>query len=155
MIGNIDKINGLLEKYFEGETSLQEEELIKDYFRNGNIDKQHEVYAPMFGYFASERKNNPTIIKTQTVKPVKKQTVRTKLYYIVTGAVACALVLIGINRLNDAVSVNNGVVAYINGEKVVAQDIVSSQALLSIQEMISVDNEILDSQIDVLDSFIE
>ena len=47
---NIDQ---LLEKYWEGETSLQEEQDIKAYFAAGDVLPEHAEMAPLFGYFAN------------------------------------------------------------------------------------------------------
>ncbi|MFK8297937.1 hypothetical protein ACI76O_03895 [Capnocytophaga cynodegmi] len=45
------KIELLLEKYFEGETSLQEEKELQEYFNSENVDASLEKYRPMFSYF--------------------------------------------------------------------------------------------------------
>lgn len=47
-------MNELLEKYFKGETSLQEEELLKMYFKSGKVEAGHEIYKPMFNVFEEE-----------------------------------------------------------------------------------------------------
>lgn len=46
----MNNINQLLDKYWEGETSLQEEQEIKAYFRSGQVAPEHEALAPMWGY---------------------------------------------------------------------------------------------------------
>lgn len=43
-------ISATLDKYWEGETSLQEEKLLKAYFNNLNILPQHEAYKDYFLY---------------------------------------------------------------------------------------------------------
>jgi CHASE3 domain sensor protein len=45
------KIEELLEKYFEGETSITEEKELKNYFSSPNVAKHLEQYKPLFGYF--------------------------------------------------------------------------------------------------------
>ena len=45
------KIEELLEKYFEGETSIAEEKELKNYFSSPNVAKHLEQYGPLFGYF--------------------------------------------------------------------------------------------------------
>lgn len=45
------KIEELLEKYFEGETSIIEEKELKNYFSSPNVAKHLEQYKPLFGYF--------------------------------------------------------------------------------------------------------
>lgn len=45
------KIEELLERYFEGETSITEEKELKSYFSSLNVAKHLEQYKPLFGYF--------------------------------------------------------------------------------------------------------
>lgn len=40
----------LIEKYFNCETTLEEEQLLHDYFSGSNIDPELQVYAPLFRY---------------------------------------------------------------------------------------------------------
>lgn len=48
-------INHLLEKYWEGETSLQDEETLKHYFNNGKVAPELEQYQSLFQYFKEEQ----------------------------------------------------------------------------------------------------
>ncbi|GHT39534.1 hypothetical protein AGMMS49965_05820 [Bacteroidia bacterium] len=50
---NEKQIAALLDKYFEGLTSLQEEKTLRDYFRQENISEEFRVYQPIFQYFTS------------------------------------------------------------------------------------------------------
>lgn len=50
-----DSINKLIDKYFEGETSLEEEAIIQAYFIKGEIADDLKMYAPLFGYFEEEK----------------------------------------------------------------------------------------------------
>lgn len=47
-----NKIEILLEKYFEGETSIAEENELKDYFSSPNVAQHLEQYQSLFGYFS-------------------------------------------------------------------------------------------------------
>lgn len=61
-----DRMEALLEKYFEGETSIAEENELKEYFSSSNVAPHLEQYRPLFGYFveAKEQKftNNVSLI---------------------------------------------------------------------------------------------
>jgi hypothetical protein len=46
------KIEELLEKYFQGETSIAEEKELTNYFSSSNVAQHLEQYKPMFGYFS-------------------------------------------------------------------------------------------------------
>jgi hypothetical protein len=45
---NIDK---LLERYWEAETTLEEEAALKAYFESGEVADQHKEFASLFGHF--------------------------------------------------------------------------------------------------------
>lgn len=48
-------IEQLLEKYFEGETTLAEEQQLKAYFSSGSVPEHLQEYQPMFAFFKQER----------------------------------------------------------------------------------------------------
>jgi len=69
----LNKIEILLEKYFLGETSIAEENELKNYFSSSNVAQHLEQYQPLFGYFsqAKEQKFAPEILlKTKKRKVV-------------------------------------------------------------------------------------
>ena len=47
----LNKIDTLLEKYFQGKTSISEEKELKNYFSSSDVAKHLEQYKPLFGYF--------------------------------------------------------------------------------------------------------
>lgn len=51
----LHKIEQLLEKYFEGETSIAEENELKSYFSSSDVAQHLEPYKPMFGYFSAAK----------------------------------------------------------------------------------------------------
>jgi hypothetical protein len=53
-----NKMEALLEKYFEGETSIAEENELKNYFSSLNIAPHLEQYKPLFEYFAEAKKGS-------------------------------------------------------------------------------------------------
>jgi hypothetical protein len=67
-----NKMEALLEKYFEGETSIVEENELKNYFSSPNVAPHLEQYKPLFGYFTEAgkeklEKNVPLTPKKQKV----------------------------------------------------------------------------------------
>lgn len=58
----LHKIESLLEKYFEGETTVAEENELRTYFSSPNVAPPLEQYKPIFGYFS--------IAKEQQFEPI-------------------------------------------------------------------------------------
>ncbi|WP_026704290.1 hypothetical protein [Flavobacterium soli] len=56
----LDKLEILLEKYFEGETSIAEENQLKDYFSSSNVAQHLQQYKPLFGYFSASKQQEFT-----------------------------------------------------------------------------------------------
>ncbi len=52
---SFEAINSLIEKYFAGETSLDEERILRGYFKGSNIDPRLASYAPLFQFFEHEK----------------------------------------------------------------------------------------------------
>lgn len=48
----LNKIETLLEKYFQGETSIAEENELKNYFSSQDVAQHLAQYKPIFGYFS-------------------------------------------------------------------------------------------------------
>ena len=66
------RIEVLLEKYLEGETSLQEESTLKDYFTSEEVHPSLEQYIPLFSYFSFS--SEETLDKNLQLKPKSKKT---------------------------------------------------------------------------------
>ncbi|MEW7290730.1 hypothetical protein [Aquimarina sp. 2304DJ70-9] len=81
-LSNIEK---LLEKYFEGETTISEEKELKVYFTRETVPSHLERYKDMFQYFSEES----TITAT---RDLKLNTSRTVTYTWVGIAASVALI---------------------------------------------------------------
>jgi len=67
----LTKIENLLESYFNGNTTIEQEQVLKTYFAQENVPAHLQEYKLMFDYFAqnkAEVSNQPIQVKT------KKQT---------------------------------------------------------------------------------
>ena len=63
------KIEQLIEKYENAETSLQEEQLLRDYFSSHDIPLHLEAYKNMFSYFNEGKTERYTKTLSLTNKP--------------------------------------------------------------------------------------
>ena len=63
----LNKIEILIEKYFQGETSLAEEKELRSYFSSPDVAPHLEQYKAMFGYFTEAKQQQ----FTKEIPPVK------------------------------------------------------------------------------------
>lgn len=91
-----NKIESLLEKYFQAETSIAEEQELKDYFSSQHVLPHLEQYKPLFGYFAKAKEQ-------KLYQEVMPKTKRRNLGWL--SVAASVVVLLGI-----------GTFAYLNNE---------------------------------------
>ena len=93
VLNNIEK---LLEKYDNGETSLKEEQLLKNYFASDDVAPHLEVYKSMFGYFSicnREQFNKEISFETEAKTEVK--TPKRLFNYTWLSVAAVAVLMIG------------------------------------------------------------
>lgn len=53
----MEKIDALLEKYFEGQTTVQEERVLQHFFQQKNVPEKYKAEQAMFDYFATAKGN--------------------------------------------------------------------------------------------------
>ena len=83
----LDKIENILEKYFQGETTIAEENQLKEYFSSSNVAQHLEQYKPMFGYFSQVKQQ-------KTMQEIPLQTKKLNVAWL--SIAASAVVLLGI-----------------------------------------------------------
>ena len=69
----LNKIEDIIEKYFQGETSIAEENQLKEYFSSPNVAQHLEQYKPMFGYFSQAKEQKSTYEMPQLPKNRNKK----------------------------------------------------------------------------------
>ena len=95
-------IEELIEKYFEGQTSTEEEAALRHFFTSGDIPENLAMYKPLFAYFDDEIKkaeaantNNKRFEKENENRNRQIQT-RKRFVLWLSGAAACVAIFIGI-----------------------------------------------------------
>ena len=122
----LSKIEQLLEKYQNAETTLQEEATLKNYFLSGNVAQHLQEYESLFGYFA--------ISKAETsVKPIQLKT-KKKHWKWLSVAASVALLF--------SVYVGNN---YVQEQKAKAQYAQVKDALLLLSSKLNQGNKALTS----------
>ena len=117
VLNNIEK---LLEKYDNGETSLKEEQQLKNYFSQETVAPHLESYKPMFVYFKENQKEQFT----------KKIPLKTKnvINYKWISVAAVAVLMVGFYL--KSTSKNNDLGTYEDPE-LAYQEVTKSLAMIS------------------------
>lgn len=127
------KIETLLEKYFQGNTSTAEENELKKYFSSPNVLPHLEQYKSLFGYFSQAKKQefNPII-------PLKSKKRNLKWLSIA----ASVIVLLGIGTyvyFNANIDQNKDLGTY-NDPEIAFKETQKALALLSNQVNIGIES---------------
>lgn len=67
-MNKVSDIQALLDRYWEGETSLEEERLLKSYFNSGNVDEHLLRIAPLFQALQREQSVQMTTSKVVEIR---------------------------------------------------------------------------------------
>ena len=102
----MNNIDELIEKYFEGQTSAEDEAALRHFFTSDDIPENLAMYKPLFAYFDDEI--NKTEVANANKKRFKKENedryenknrkIQTSKRFVLwlSGAAACAAILVGI-----------------------------------------------------------
>jgi hypothetical protein len=114
-----NQIATLLDKYFEGNTSLAEEKMLHEYFsQTENIAPEFLYAKNMFSHFSNEKNIQYVKPKTSKVKPTRvKQLIR------ITSLAASIAILVGVLIFINRKPAEETVYAYINGTPITNKDI--------------------------------
>ena len=85
----LNNIEILIEKYENGETTLEEEQQLRDYFSQETVAPHLEVYKPMFQYFLVTKEE-------QFTKDVPLKTKNTYALYKWISVAAVAVLMFGV-----------------------------------------------------------
>lgn len=117
-----DEADRLIEKYYEGCTTVEEEQLLQQFLSQPTLPEKYKVEQAMFAY----------------LKPAPKS--RTLQVYLRYAAVA-ALLLTGAFSIQTFVTSTTDGYAYINGKKVTDKEQIAEIAMASMRDVTS-NNEV-------------
>ena len=118
-------IEALLEKYDNGETSLKEEQQLRDYFSQNKVASHLEPYRAMFQYFAKTKKE--TFTKDVPVKTRK----RSYVYQWISVAAVVAIMFGVFTQFSDSGSDKQTYASLTDEEKMVYDQTKEALNLLS------------------------
>jgi len=146
---NENDIKTWIEKYFEGLTSLNEEQKLRDYFHQENIPQDLEMYKSLFQYFVAEREK-----KKQVFISFKPKTRLLLLRWGSIAAAACLLLFISLRLfLNTGGTPFETSQAYIDGKKYTDIELIRTETLKSLENLSEGSEDAYSSQIEALEIF--
>lgn len=100
-------IDNLLEKYWEGETSVEDEKVLKQYFKSSNIADEHEAFKDLFVFFDNESQitypseSQSAETKTESTFKVRSLSIRKYIYAAAAIFVLAVGSIIVVKNLNN------------------------------------------------------
>ena len=91
-----NKINELLDRYWNGESSLEEERLLREYFCGQEVLAEHEVFKPYFSFLKKEAE-----IETDQKFHLPGRPARRKVLNWLSVAAAILLLAVGVLLFNN------------------------------------------------------
>lgn len=141
------KTEELLEKYFDGQTTCEEERALRRFFASDQVPEHLEVYRPLFACIDREAETFRETQKEEAAPAthpagVRKPTRLYRLYYLTTGIAATLLLCIGIAGLLPHITTNHTSYAIIDGHYYDDPKLVQAKALEALQNVGFTDEEL-------------
>ncbi|MDD2437587.1 MAG: hypothetical protein PHG27_01460 [Massilibacteroides sp.] len=124
------KIDELLEKYFAGETSMEEEKELRQFFSSETVSPHLSAYKPLFAYFDEEIAR-----RVKPVVPVRNN--KRIARYFLYGVAAASLVVLGVRGIYTSFETYycSGNYVVINGRCYTDDHKIRSMALNALREV--------------------
>lgn len=121
-------IETLLNKYFEGETTCEEERHLRRFFAEGLVPEHLEMYRPLFAFFEAEQ--------AELAAPRKKtKTFRQYLTYSLGAVAATLLLLVGVSGVYRHLSPTPTNFVIIDGKQYTDASIIREQAMAAFDDV--------------------
>ncbi len=142
-------INNLLNKYFEGETTLEDELQLGIYFNQKDLPDHLKELAPIFNYIKDERValvaiKEITDALPQSVKPLKRKQTLIRSFFISTVAAASIIALFFLFSPGNKNTGASESYAWINGVQITNKNEIKIFAERSLDNVLSNENLFLE-----------
>ncbi|NLA63632.1 MAG: hypothetical protein GX857_10525 [Bacteroidales bacterium] len=142
-------IDGLLNKYFDGETTLEEERMLRTYFNQDNLPEHLKEFAPMFNYIEDERVALEVLKEISDASPAltvtkKRKAILSKSLYISAVAAACIIAVFFLFSPGKSNSNGSESYAWINGKRITDKEEIKMFAEKSLENVSSHENIFLE-----------
>ena len=115
----MNNIDNILNNYFDGRASIEEEKALKNYFRNNNIFPQHKVYKPLFAAFDEEKQITAPTFVIPVERDKEKQSLSRKLWITIASTAAVILLVITLFPFkNQSEMQSDDYTVFINGKEI-------------------------------------
>lgn len=135
------KIEELLNKYFEGETTCEEEHQLRNFFTQDIVPEHLESYRPMFAFFEEEKKQGITGSGKGAGQKFKMH----RFIYYTSGIAAGVLLLLGIASIHKHLNSLPENYVIIDGKCYTDENLVREQAMAAFQNVSTSEDELLDT----------
>lgn len=123
-------IRQLLDLYFEGEATLEQEKRLKEFFAGSNVPADLEYARAMFGFFgkaSGERMGDPVVFSA----PRKRTRARGWMYRAVSAAAVVAIAAVVTFKVTD--KGDREMYCYVNGVPVTDMELAARQAEMAVR----------------------
>jgi len=144
----IQEADVLFEKYYDGETTGAEEELLQEFLKQEGLPERFEAERALFGYFAQEKHIGTTSqeVRFEISTPklsdeldgkvkIPPRNLWLRLNPVLKWSFAAAVLLFGVFILDNRIQAQNRNVAYIDGIRCTNSKEVTALALASIEQI--------------------
>lgn len=135
-------VNELIDKYFRGETTREEEKQLRKYFTEETPTGDLAKIAPIFTYFSEEESVTEFLKELRVEKTVVKRNISKRIPFLKIASMAACL-LLGVLLLNKIVSIDrmsSENCVWVNGEKITSIAMVRKYAETSFENVKSEEN---------------
>lgn len=138
-------IDNLLNKYFEGETSLEEERMLSAYFNQENLPEHLKELKSIFTYIEDERialeaLKEITDASASSIRTTKRKLTLSRTFFISIVAAASIIALFFLFSPGNSNSNASESYAWINGKRISNKEEIKMFAEKSLENVSSTEN---------------